>query len=140
MTSIGNIAAQQALSMQNTTAPTGASAAKPTSGGHGAHGAHGAKTASDLDSFLATLNQVLQQAGSTAGSSTQAAGTASQGITGLQSSFQSLMQDLAVNGTAGQSATQAGTASLSNTLQAQLANLKNVGNASATGMLVHASA
>ncbi len=107
-------------------------------------------TAGDLQGFLRMLNQVLQQAGGTAGHAEQvAAGAASASATGpvsgLEASFQRLMQDLALNGAgavspAKISSASASSASLQGSLQAQLANLRNIGTAAGRGLMVHASA
>jgi hypothetical protein len=152
MMSIGNLAAQNgwaflgtntALQGTNTSlhgTNTALTSVAGTGGSTAPHSVAGTSTSGDLQSFLATLNQVLQQASGSISSTGQAAGSsAAQGVAGLESAFHRLIQDLAVNGSAGASAAQNASTSVQSTLQSQLANLKNLGK-SAAGTLVHASA
>ncbi len=107
-------------------------------------------TAGDLQGFLSMLNQVLQQAGGAAAHAAQvAAGATSPSATGLvsglEASFQRLMQDLALNGAGAVSpgdisSASASSTSLQGSLPAQLANLRNIGTPASRGLMVHASA
>jgi len=151
MLAIGSITAQAPWALQGMAATgAGTSAGAAAVGAVAAPGVAAAHTASDLESFLTTLNQVLQQSGGIAAKAALGAGGAASpsaaGLaSGLEASFQRLMQDLALNGTGGLSAAQVNAASanserLQGSLQAQLANLRNIDKAATGRPMVHASA
>jgi hypothetical protein len=126
------------------------------------------KSAQDLQSFMATLMQALHQAGSQSSQgihsghgvhaghgqvSTQlqsllqeidggsgAASTGAPAVSSLETSFQSLMQDLSSGAATATAAGASGTPSLQGFLQTLLSNLQTQGNTQSAGLLIHATA
>ena len=107
----------------------GGQSTQGTHGGHGMHGGHG-HVSSQLQSLLQEID---------GGTGTGAAASGTPAVANLETSFQSLMQDLS-SGAAASTAGASGTPSLQGFLQTLLTNLQTQGTTQSAGLLIHATA